>query len=270
MASPSSKTRRHAGYAVAGAWLCHTGRVRRVNEDSCVIGRMVWSGSEATPAAFAIDGIPWLVAVSDGIGGHRAGAEASREVGESLGRCARFTPSAVSSMILRIHRRLCARGRSNPECAGMGATVAGIACGARDLFAFSVGDSRVYKLSRDRLAQVTRDDSEAEELMRHGLLPRDGSVRPGYLHALTQAVGGRSVAVEIHPHIYPLHVTAHARFLVCSDGLTDMLPLPVLQSALDKMRDPAAAVQHLFDGAMEAGGVDNITLAVADVRRGKV
>ena len=238
-----------------------------MNEDACLVGQAVAGGSGDKPEPFAIESEPWIVAVSDGIGGHRAGLEASREVVEALGRCTRFTPTGVRDVLQRTNRRLCDRGRRDPECAGMGATVAGIACGAKGLFAFNVGDSRVYKYSRQRLLQVTRDDSEAEELIRHGLLPRDGSPRPGYLHALTQAVGGRTESVEIHPHLYPLSVASQARFLVCSDGVTDMVPHDALQDALEHAADDAAAVQQLFHLAMEAGGGDNITLAVVGVRK---
>ena len=108
---------------------------------------------------------------------------------------------------------------------------------------------------------------EAEELMHYGLFPRDAAVRPSYLHALTQAIGVRSVHVAIHPHLYPLSVAHHARFLVCSDGLTDMLPPAVLKENLESDADPAALTDRLFHLAMEAGGADNITLAILDVAR---
>ena len=149
----------------------------------------------------------------------------------------------------------------------MGATVAGIAYGGKGMFAFSVGDSRVYRYGRQRLTQVTRDDSEAEELMRAGLLPRDGSVRPGFMHALTQAIGGRDYIVEIKPHFYPLSVATRARFLICTDGVTDMLEPSIIEEVIAKETDPAAAAALLFHLAMDAGGVDNITLAVIDVEK---
>ena len=267
MPTPPTKPRKPGAYSVAGAWLCHPGRVREANEDACVIGSTVTGRTRDVPAKLALDGESWLVAVSDGIGGHRAGAEASHEVATSLAQSARHTPSGIRDTLQRVNRRLCDRGRRDPECAAMGATVAGMACGGKGLFAFSVGDSRVYKHARQRLTQVTRDDSEAEELMRAGLLPRDGSVRPGFMHALTQAIGGRDYIVEIKPHLYPLSVASRARFLICTDGVTDMLAPSVIEEILAQESDPAAAVALLFHLAMDAGGVDNITLALLDVEK---
>lgn len=208
---------------------------------------------------------PWMVAVSDGIGGHRAGDVASRAVVEKLGVCTRLTPVGVRDALLAVNRELVERGRNDPSCAGLGATVVGLACGSRGLFAFNVGDSRAYRLAGGRLVQVTRDDSEAEELMEMGLLPRDAEIRPGFLHALTQAIGGR---LEVHPivvHIYPLKVTERTRFLVCSDGLTDMAGRVAMEEILLAGHAAEVTAEALFGLAMDAGGVDNITLAVVDV-----
>ena len=205
--------------------------------------------------------------MSDGIGGHCAGAEASHEGVQALAHCDPITPPGVRETLTRVSRKLCELGRRDPERTGMGATIAGLASGARGLFAFNVGDSRVYKYSRHRLIQVTRDDSEAEELIRAGFMSRE-EVRPGFLHALTAAIGGRTEAVEIRTHIFPLSVATQARFLVCSDGVTDMLPQAVIQEAVAEESDPSAAVRRIFRLAMEAGGSDNITLAVVDVAKG--
>jgi PPM family protein phosphatase len=255
-----------AGYSAEGAWLSHTGRMRRANEDACLAGASISSGSSETVTRIALPPEPWIVAVSDGIGGHRAGAEASQEVVKALAASAPITPATVSVTLDRVSRELCARGVREPECAGMGATIAGVASGPAGLFAFNVGDSRVYKYSRHRLIQITRDDSEAEELIRAGLLKRD-QVRPGNLHALTRAIGGRVVPVEVRAHIHALSVAKSARFLVCSDGITDMLSHDVVQETIAAEREPTAAVRRLFQQAMDAGGLDNITLAVFDVAR---
>jgi serine/threonine protein phosphatase PrpC len=266
MPSRTSSTRPIAGYSAQGAWLSHAGLVRKANEDACLAGSVISSGSSDAAVPIALAAEPWIVAVSDGIGGHRAGAEASQAVVKALAGCAPITPTTVSAALDRVNRELCARGRREPECAGMGATIAGIGSGPRGLFAFNVGDSRVYKFSRHRLMQVTRDDSEAEELIRAGLLQRD-QVRPGFLHALTRAIGGRAVVVAVRPHLSALSVATRARFLVCSDGITDMLPHSALQETIATESEPAAAVRALFRLTMEAGGLDNITLAVFDVAR---
>ena len=251
------------GYSAAGAWLSHTGRMRKANEDACLAGQTISKGSSEDVNAFTLAVEPWIVAVSDGIGGHRAGAEASHEVVQALAACEAITPAGVTGALLAVSRQLCEKGRHDPERAGMGATIAGIAAGPEGLFAFNVGDSRVYKYSRRRLTPVTIDDSEAEELIRAGFMSR-ADVRPGYLHGLTQAIGGRTVPIPIETHIYPLVVARRTRFLVCSDGLTDMLLNAPMRDGVGE-KNLTASVRRLFDLAMEAGGLDNITHAVVDV-----
>jgi protein phosphatase len=208
---------------------------------------------------------PWMVVVSDGIGGHRAGDVASRIVVESLDGCERVTPAGVRETLLRVNRDLVEHGRKDASCAGLGATVAGLACGARGVFAFNVGDSRVYQLGEGRLVQVTRDDSEAEELIEMGLLSRDAEIRPGFLHALTQAIGGRYEVIPIEVHTHSIKITKRTRFLVCSDGLTDMAGRGEIEEIMLAEHAAEVTAEALFGLAMDAGGVDNITLAIVDV-----
>lgn len=254
-------------YSAHGAWICHTGRVRRVNEDAILAGADYFDGSSEDAEKISIAEGPWIVAVSDGIGGHRGGAEASHEVVETLSRCSRVTPVSVSDVLQGLNRNFCGRGQIDSDLVAMGATVAGIGCGGRGLFAFNVGDSRVYCLEDEKLIQITRDDSEAEDLIDLGLLqPYDGP-RPGFLHALTQAIGGREEVIEIETHVHPLHVESLTRFLVCSDGLTDMLHAPEIREILADERRAEKAAAELFDRAMNAGGVDNITLAIVEIEK---
>jgi serine/threonine protein phosphatase PrpC len=254
-------------YTVRGAWLCHTGRMRRMNEDSCLAGNNRSSGSIEKPAPISIDCGPWIVAVSDGIGGHLGGAEASREVIAALAQCPRVTPHSIAEILQRLNRRLCERGQKESDYAAMGATVAGIGCGGRGLFAFNVGDSRVYRMDGERLVQITRDDSEAEDLIDQGLLVRSEGARPGFLHALTQAIGGREEVVEIQTHIHPLRADRRERYLICSDGLTDMLVTSEIEEVFRAEPNADVAVTKLFQRAMAAGGADNITLAVIEVEK---
>jgi serine/threonine protein phosphatase PrpC len=252
---------------VRGAWVCHTGKVRKANEDACVIGQEFFGGSRAEPQPIALSSASWVVAVADGIGGHRGGAEASREVVQALAESPRITPLSISETLEKLNRRLCERGRKDPELTAMGATVAGIGCGGRGLFAFNVGDSRIYRQEGDSLVQITRDDSEAEDLIDQGLLHPYEGPRPGFLHALTQAIGGREETVEIETHMHPLHVETSTRFLICSDGLTDMVHGPDILGILLDHSDSEAAAAALFEHAMAAGGMDNITIAIVEIEK---
>lgn len=252
-------------YTLTGAWLSHTGAVRRWNEDACLVAGAMSDGSSAMPSLSRAAAGPWMAAVSDGIGGHQAGDVASRAVVEALAVCKHATPVGVRDALLRLNGELVAHGHRDPSCAGLGATVAGLACGARGLFAFNVGDSRVYQVEGRRLTQVTRDDSEAEELIEMGLLSREAEIRPGFLHALTQAIGGRLEVVPIKVHTHSIKLTARTRFLVCSDGLTDMAGRREIEQIMLAGHAAEVTAEALFGLAMDAGGIDNITLAVVDV-----
>lgn len=254
-----------AHYAVSGAWVCHTGKIRHANEDACLAGQTLSDDNLDTPAAVRLARGPWIIAVSDGIGGHRGGAEASHTVVSALAGCKRVTPHSITDLLHRLNRHLCERGSKHSELTAMGATIAGVGCGGRGLFTFHVGDSRVYRWENDTLTQLTRDDSEAEDLIDLGLLERTEGKRPGFLHALTQAIGGREVVEEINVHIQPLRVTQRTRFIVCSDGLTDMVPAAEIEALVRAERAAAGVVAALFAAAMEAGGRDNVTIAVVDV-----
>lgn len=252
-------------YAVVGAWLSHTGAVRKVNEDACVVAGALSVGSNTMPVLSAAPAGPWMVAVADGIGGHCAGDVASRAVVEMLGACPRVTPVGLRDALRKLNRELVERGLDDPNCAALGATVAGLACGPKGLFAFNVGDSRVYRFDDPQLAQLTRDDSEAEDLIEMGLLSREEEIRPGFLHALTQAIGGRLEVVSIEVHTHPLKLAGRTRFLICTDGLTDMAGRPAMEKIMAAKSSPEATAEALFGLAMDAGGIDNITLAVVDV-----
>ena len=264
---PGHDEHRATRCAVRGAWICHTGRVRQFNEDSVLAGSQFFGGSSEKPAKIDIDAAPWMVAVSDGIGGHRGGAEASRQVIAALATCARVTPVGVADTLQKLNRDFCELGHKDVDLMAMGATVAGIGCGGRGLFAFNVGDSRVYQQDGEKLIQVTRDDSEAEDLIDLGLLqPYDGP-RPGFLHALTQAIGGREEVLEIETHVHPLHFEGRGRFLICSEGLTDLVHTPEIREILAAEQSCEKAARVLFERAMDAGGMDNITLAVVEIEK---
>lgn len=254
------------GFAATGAWICHTGKVRKVNEDACLFGGVFSGASTSAPMRASASGEGWIIAVADGIGGHRAGAYASREVLASLAEITEFHQDGVDEVLKETNRRLQQIGKVRPELEGTGAAVAGLVLGKDGLFAFNVGDARLYQQQEDGPPQlITRDDSVEQFLVNEGLLKAHDGVRSVFMHALTQCIGGSSEAHVINPHFYPLEVAGPTRFLICTDGLTDMLTGNEIQPYIVPRRKPAAAVQALFSAAMAAGGRDNITIAVVDV-----
>jgi serine/threonine protein phosphatase PrpC len=253
------------GFTAIGAWICHTGKVRKNNEDACLFGGVFSGASVSAPSRVKLDAGNWIISVADGIGGHKAGAYASREVVASLATCTDISPKGVDHNLVETNRRLHQAGVDNPDLSGTGAAVAGILATAEHLYAFNVGDARLYRQEGGKLRQMTVDDSVEEMLLREGLMKAHGGIRPANLHALTQSVGGSKEYHEIEPHFYLLPIAARARFILCTDGLSDMLSPKDMERIVVPVLAPVAAVQTLFTAAMDAGGKDNITVAVVDV-----
>jgi PPM family protein phosphatase len=256
-----------SGYQASGAWICHTGKTRKVNEDACYFGEVFSGASASEPTRVGLPSTQWVIAVADGIGGHKAGAYASREVVTSIAQCRDITPDGLNRSLLDTNRRLHVAGTENPDLAGTGAAVVGIFATADNLYAFNVGDARVYRQEGGRLRQMTEDDSVEQMLVREGLMRSHGGIRPASMHALTQSVGGSKEYHEIEPHFYLLPIAQRARFILCTDGLTDMVSIKDMERTVIPLLNPVAAVQALFNAAMDAGGRDNITIAVVDVEK---
>src|SRR5687767_13553350 len=256
-----------SGFLASGAWICHTGKLRKMNEDASLFGTVFSGASASAPTAVTLDSQVWIIAAADGIGGHKAGAYASREVVASLAACTDITPDGINRNLLETNRRLHEAGTQNPDLAGTGAAVVGMFATPDNLYAFNVGDARLYRQEGGRLKQMTEDDSVEQMLVREGLMKAHGGIRPASMHALTQSVGGSKEFHEIEPHFYLLPFTERARFILCTDGITDMLSAKDMERVVVPVLNPSAAAQALFHAAMEAGGRDNITVSVVDVEK---
>jgi len=253
------------GFSASGAWICHTGKIRKVNEDACLFGGTFSGASASAPMKVKMSDPQWIIAVADGIGGHRAGAFASREAVVALSMCDDFTTAGVGKLLQDTNVRLHKAGLANPDLAGTGTTVCGLLAGPKGLFAFNVGDARLYRQEGGKITQITKDDSVEQMLVSEGLLSANEGIRPATMHALTQSVGGSRELHVLDPHFHPLQLSKPARFLICTDGLSDMLSLKEMERVVVPVLSPTGAVQTLFTAAMDAGGRDNITVAVVDV-----
>jgi PPM family protein phosphatase len=253
---------------VEGAVITHRGRVRDHNEDAALFGKRYASSDLDQPQVFSLgEGFPCIVAVADGIGGANGGHIASLRLVEWLEQWDDYSPAGIVKALRECNVSLFELGGHKPELAGMGAVVAGIVCGAEDLFAFNVGDCRVYRLRDGFLEQITHDDSTAQVLVDAGLAEAD-TPRSEKVHGITQAIGGTFEQKTIEPHVYSIRLSSLCRFLLCTDGLTDAVDLDGMEAAMSGALSPAEAGKALFDAFMRAGGKDNITIIVADVNAG--
>jgi PPM family protein phosphatase len=251
-----------------GTALTHTGKVRSHNEDAWLCGEKYSQTSSAKPVDFNCPSTrPWIVAVADGLGGQNAGEKASQQVVFFLSQCPDHTPNGVSKILHYLNREFFQIGEVEPSLAGMGSAVAGLCAGPGGLFGFSVGDARIYRQNGSLLEQISRDDSVAQ-LLRETVGEESGLIQPQHMHILTQAVGGKNEYSPIEPHFYPLPVTQPSRFLLCSDGLTTYAPFEHIEQVIAAEEDTTAATAELYQIAMEAGGKDNITIALLEVSPG--
>ena len=219
----------------------HVGLVRRQNEDSFV-------------------GSSGLYAVCDGMGGARAGEVASEVACRVL---TDMPPDAgaeeLREAIVRANRLIRERSLADPTLAGMGTTLTA-ASGKDGLLTIAqVGDSRAYLLHAGLLRQVTEDHSLVAELIRRGqLTPEQAAVHP-HRSIITRALGTEET---VRPDIMELSLEAGDRVLLCSDGLSGMVPEDELETILGAGEDPQAVADALVEAALQHGGEDNVTAVV--------
>jgi PPM family protein phosphatase len=226
------------GYAGAS----DTGRKRRRNEDAYVIA-------------------PPLFAVADGMGGAQAGEVASKLAKAALEDTdsgALSGSERVTSLIQEANRRVYERSNADPAASGMGTTMT-VALVEGDVVTFGhVGDSRAYLLRDGRMEQLTEDHSLVNELLKSGKLsPEEAETHP-QRSVITRAVG-TDPDVDVESFTIDAHVGDV--FLICSDGLTDMVADDEILGVLDRHHDDLdRATKALVSAANRGGGVDNITV----------
>lgn len=238
--------------------LSHPGLMRDHNEDSLAVGPWTLCATVTeNPQTLGFPlGTPLVVAVADGIGGQPAGEVASSLVVRHL---ASLGPTLDSEQAVRDALDACnhsvyAVADGDPELITMGTTVAGIVVLPTELLVFNVGDSRVLDVSGGHAAlhRMSVDDSPAPEPGR-----RTTSI-------VTQSLGGAPRFTPITPHISTTPLTTGRRYLVCTDGLTDPVPEETIDEVL-RAQDGGRAAFGLWKSAIEAGGPDNITLALIGI-----
>ncbi len=237
---------------IAVTALSHAGLVRDHNEDSLAIGPWTLCATEtATPQTFVFPvDQPLLVAVADGLGGHPGGEVASSLVVQRLATAGSMLDGERSlTDALRRCNQAVHRAGEGSELAGMGTTVAGVLVTAERVLSFNVGDSRVYSFTADELTQTSVDDSPP--------------LSPGQLttSVVTQTLGGSPRFEDVEPHVSDFARSDETRWLVCSDGLSDVVRSEALADLLRKYDDGRAAYEA-WRAAIEGGAPDNITLAV--------
>ena len=240
--------------------LTDTGRARSHNEDA-----ISWNAESG------------LALLADGMGGHNAGDVASRMCIEqltellipALGKALRLTPNKGKSKHATLVYRAVSKANAaifteasvNADRQGMGTTLAMVLFYNDKVVVAHVGDSRVYRLRSRQLEQITADHSLVRELLEKGVISAEEVENNPYSHVITKAVGNRDKVVA---EVQELDAEPGDVFLLCSDGLTDLVDDAAIEDTLVAAAGNwASAAQHLIDLANHQGGKDNISAVVA-------
>lgn len=243
------------------------GRQRECNEDAWIACRLEQGAPALAPKA-PCPSTGALFALSDGMGGARAGEIASHLCVEELARRlarpeAAGRPAEIAPAFQAVHEALVEAGRGNHQWTGMGATLSAFVVAADQKFRFAhVGDSRLYHRTGGAWRQVTDDHNLGEGLVRRGQMTAAAAARFRFRSLLEQVMGGDGRPIE--PQVGECTLRPGEAAALCCDGLYRPLEDSLedrLEQAL-RSEDLAAAAQRLVDAANAAGGPDNITIVL--------
>jgi serine/threonine protein phosphatase PrpC len=238
--------------------LTHVGRQRQHNEDSFLVA------DEAK-----------LFLVADGMGGHAAGEIASRIAVDSISEFIVHTkeddgtwPHAYDEHYTRTTNRLMAAlrmantrvleaMRKDARLRGMGTTVVAAMADGGKMSVAHVGDSRAYMIRNDKISRITSDHSWVFEQVQAGMLTEAEAEKHPLRNVITRALGG---ALSVNPDASEIDSKPGDVYLLCSDGLTGMVPEEeILKLVTANADDLEKACRDLIDMANERGGLDNVT-----------
>jgi PPM family protein phosphatase len=223
-----------------------TGRKRRRNEDAYVCE-------------------PPLFAIADGMGGAQAGEVASRLAAAALkeSRAEAGGEQRIVDLIQEANRRVYDRSSTDPNTSGMGTTITVALVEDGNVSFGHVGDSRAYLIRDGRLEQVTEDHSLVNELLKSGKLsPEEAEAHP-QRSVITRALG---TDPDVDADTFTIQARTGDLFLLCSDGLTDMVSNETILDLVERHRqDIDQALRALVKAANRGGGEDNITVVAFEI-----
>ncbi|WP_018177339.1 PP2C family protein-serine/threonine phosphatase [Jongsikchunia kroppenstedtii] len=223
------------------------GLVRSNNEDSAYAGAR-------------------LLALADGMGGHAAGEVASQLVIQSLRPLDDDEPG--DDLLGKLERAthdgnvaIADQVAEAPELDGMGTTLTAILFAGSRIGLCHVGDSRGYLLRDGVLEQITRDDTFVQTLVEEGKI----TAEQAHSHPQRSLIMKALTGTEVEPTLTIREARAGDRYLLCSDGLSDVVTEETIADTLAEIEDHKQCADRLIELALRGGGPDNVTVVVADV-----
>ena len=231
--------------------------------------------------AILVDGERKLVVLADGMGGYQAGEVASQlavdvvrddsshlDVSEAdLGRIDPDTGTSVAMRQLRgaiekANNRICSVARGREELNGMGTTIVAARFYDGRVGIAHVGDSRCYRLRERVLEQLTRDHSYVQDQLEKGLISEEDAKNSPQKNLITRALGIDAIA---EADVKEYRTRPGDLYLLCSDGLSDLVDDEAIQAALSTEKAPGDHIKFLIDKANANGGRDNISVIIVRV-----
>lgn len=212
-----------------------------------------------------------LIILADGMGGHNAGEVASELAVTSISDALEevLTPEikdsgdmdfkeVVHDAVVFANDEINLHAKTHPECSGMGTTVVMTLFHDDAVILASVGDSRIYRFRKGELKQVTTDHSLVQEMIDNGYMSEEEALNSTNRNLITRALG---IAEEVKVDVTQEAIEKDDIYLLCSDGLSDMITDEQIFSTLVKSRqDLQRASENLVELAKDHGGHDNVSV----------
>lgn len=234
------------------AYQSDVGRIRMVNEDRAIVQE-------------DLNGLT-LAILADGMGGHQAGDIASQMAVDliqlQLQSMNRETPleercSGLRAAIESANEKIFELASQRENYHGMGTTVVAVVSDEQTAVIAHIGDSRAYRIRGEEIEQLTEDHSLVNELLKNGQITREEAEHHPRRNVLTRALGTEpTIEVDVREIAWETNDV----LLICSDGLSSLVSREQLVALVNGDGDLKAKVQRLIDGALEAGGDDNVTV----------
>lgn len=254
-------------YFLNSACLCHSGLVRLNNEDNLLFNHIILGEKHhnmESPLVYkAFLHNAKFFAVFDGMGGEAKGELASYAAAQCAKRITGHPPTKrdaflnflseacheINRAVFRQAEQLCV--------SRMGSTLAMLCLREKYAYICNLGDSRIFRFRDNVLEQLSEDHTDEQELKKRGIKRKP---------RLIQHLGINPEEMIIEPYLSSFQIMRKDIYLLCSDGLTDMLTTTDIQDILMKCSTPAKCVKLLVQSALDAGGRDNITVIVCKIQ----
>lgn len=249
-------------YQIDYAYTCHTGKVRANNEDNFwCCGQNMYADNQGMEMVYTESvsqrDFP-VLAVFDGMGGESSGEMAAYLASEEFGRyyedykyqIKKRPEEFLEEACVRMNHAICSYSEKN-RIHSMGTTMAMLVFGKKFMYAGNLGDSRIYQLANGEFSQLSTDHVISRNTF--GKAP------------LTQYLGIEEENMLLEPSVEEISYQAGGRYLICSDGLTDMLADGEIKEILSGADTLDKTVDTLLNRALERGGRDNITIILCEI-----